>query len=65
MGGAQAKNIFRQIAGQVSGGAGSQLQVVLLVKTDVVLMTGSFVNVNGRVLAPTACNLQMAAIAEA
>jgi hypothetical protein len=63
VGGAQAKNIFWQIAGQVSVGAGSEMQGVLLVKTDVVFVTGSFLN--GRVLAQTACNLQMATITEA
>jgi hypothetical protein len=35
MGGAQANNIFWQIAGQVSMGAGSEFQGVLLVTTDV------------------------------
>jgi hypothetical protein len=34
-----------------------------LVKTDVVFVTGS--SLNGRVLAQTACNLQMATITEA
>jgi hypothetical protein len=63
VGGAQAKNIFWQIAGQVSVGAGSEMQGVLLVKTDVVFVTGSFLN--GRVLAQTACNLQVATITEA
>jgi hypothetical protein len=59
-GGVQAKNIFWQVAGAASVGAGAQLQGVLLVKTDVVFVTGS--NLNGRVLAQTACNLQMATI---
>jgi hypothetical protein len=61
--GAQAKNIFWQVAGQVSVGAGSELQGVLLVQTDVLFVTGSFLN--GRVLAQTACNLQVATITEA
>ena len=63
LGGVQAKNIFWQVAGTASVGAGAQLQGVLLVKTDVVLVTGSYLN--GRVLAQTACNLQMATITEA
>ncbi len=63
LGGVQAKNIFWQVAGNVRVGAGAQLQGVLLVKTDVLLMTGSYLN--GRVLAQTACNLQMATIIEA
>jgi hypothetical protein len=63
LGGAQAKNIFWQVAGTASVGAGAQLQGVLLVKTDVLFVTGSYLN--GRVLAQTACNLQMATITEA
>jgi hypothetical protein len=62
LGGAQAKNIFWQIAGQVSVGASSQLQGILLVKEDVLLVTGSYLN--GRVLSQTACNMQMAVITE-
>jgi hypothetical protein len=63
LGGVQAKNIFWQVAGTASVGAGAQLQGILLVKTDVVFVTGSYLN--GRVLAQTACNLQMATITEA
>jgi hypothetical protein len=59
-GGAKAKNIFWQIAGQVTVGAGAQLQGVLLVKTAVTFNTGS--SLDGRVLTQTACNLQMATI---
>jgi hypothetical protein len=62
LGGAQAKNIFWQIATNVSVGADAELEGVLLVKTDVVFVTGS--SLNGRVLAQTACNLQMATITE-
>jgi hypothetical protein len=62
LGGAQAKNIFWQIAGAVSVGASSQLQGILLVKEDVLLVTGSYLN--GRVLSQTACNMQMAVITE-
>jgi hypothetical protein len=60
--GAQAKNIFWQIAGQVKVGASSQLQGILLVKKDALFMTGSYLD--GRVLAQTACNLQMAVVTE-
>ena len=39
-GGAKAKNIFWQAAGQVTVGAGASLQGVLLVKTAVTFNTG-------------------------
>jgi hypothetical protein len=63
LGGAQAKNIFWQVATSVTVGAGAQMQGVLLAKTHVTFMTGSYLN--GRVLSQTACNLQMAEITEA
>jgi hypothetical protein len=59
-GGAKAKNIFWQVAGQVTVGAGAHLEGVLLVKTAVTFKTGS--SLDGRVLSQTACNLQMATI---
>jgi hypothetical protein len=59
-GGAKAENIFWQVAGQVTVGAGSHMEGVLLVKTDVTFVTGS--SLNGRVLTQTACNLQSATI---
>jgi hypothetical protein len=62
-GGAQAKNIFWQTATSVTVGAGAQMQGVLLAQTHVVFMTGS--ELIGRVLAQTACDLQMATITEA
>jgi hypothetical protein len=62
-GGAKAYNIFWQVAGQVTVGVGSLMKGVLLVKTDVLVMTGS--SLDGRVLAQTACDLQMATITEA
>jgi hypothetical protein len=52
--GALAKNIFWQVAGNVKVMAGSHMEGILLVKTDVLFMTGS--SLNGRVLAQTACN---------
>jgi hypothetical protein len=59
---AQAKNIFWQVAGNVLVGAHSNLAGVLLVKTDVTLMTSS--SLNGRILAQTAVNLQKATITD-
>jgi hypothetical protein len=59
-GGAQAKNIFWQVAGEVNVGAGAEMEGILLVKTAVTFKTGS--SLNGRILAQTACNLQMATI---
>jgi hypothetical protein len=56
-----AKNIFWQIAGKVVVGLGAHLEGILLVKTSVQFETGS--SLNGRVLAQTACVLQMATIA--
>jgi hypothetical protein len=61
-GGVQAKNIFWQIAGHVDVGAGAHLEGILLVKTGVTFLTGS--SLNGRVLAQTACVLQVATIVE-
>jgi hypothetical protein len=61
-GGALAKNIFWQIAGNVKVKVGADLKGILLVKTDVLFETGSALD--GRVLAQTACNLQMATITE-
>jgi hypothetical protein len=59
-GGALPENIFWQVAGQVTMGAGAHMEGVLLVKTDVTFVTGS--SLNGRVLAQTACNLQSTTI---
>jgi len=61
--GAKAENIFWQVAGHVDVAAGAHLEGVLLVKTQVVFKTGS--SLNGRILAQTACALQMATITEA
>jgi hypothetical protein len=60
--GALAKNIFWQVAGQVTVGAGAHMEGVLLVKNAVTFVTGS--SLNGRVLSQTACNLQMATIVQ-
>jgi hypothetical protein len=61
-GGALPENIFWQVAGKVEVGAGAHMEGILLVKTDVTFVTGS--SLNGRVLAQTACNLQMATITQ-
>jgi subtilisin family serine protease len=62
VGGAQAKNIFWQVAGNAAIDADASMQGILLVKTDVLFVTGS--SLNGRILAQTAVNLQMATITE-
>eukprot|EP00527_Entomoneis_sp_CCMP2396_P002097 CAMPEP_0198143912 /NCGR_PEP_ID=MMETSP1443-20131203/11638_1 /TAXON_ID=186043 /ORGANISM="Entomoneis sp., Strain CCMP2396" /LENGTH=182 /DNA_ID=CAMNT_0043807217 /DNA_START=28 /DNA_END=576 /DNA_ORIENTATION=- len=59
-GGAKAENVFWQVAGNVIVGTTAVMQGTLLVKTDVLFMTGS--TLIGSVLTQTACNLQMATI---
>lgn len=59
-GNARAENIFWQVAGNVAVGVGSAVAGVLLVFTDVTFVTGS--SLQGRILAQTACVLQMATI---
>jgi hypothetical protein len=61
-GGALAKNIFWQVAGHVTLEQGAHMEGILLVMTDVLMLTSS--SMNGRVLAQTACNIQMATITE-
>jgi hypothetical protein len=61
-GGAQAKNIFWQVAGQATFGAGSHFEGVLLSKTAITLQTGA--TMNGRALAQTAVALQSATIVQ-
>jgi hypothetical protein len=61
-GGALAKNIFWQVAGVVNVGAGAHMEGILLVKTSATFMTLS--SLNGRILAQTACVLQVATITE-
>jgi hypothetical protein len=60
--GALAKNIFWQVSGKVTVGAGAHMEGILLVKTAVLFQTGS--SLNGRVLAQTACDLQSATITQ-
>jgi hypothetical protein len=59
-GGVLAKNVFWQVAGNAAIGARAQMEGILLVKTDVVFITGS--SLNGSILSQTAVALQMASI---
>ena len=61
-GGAQAKNIYWVVAGNVALGTGSHFEGILLCKTDVSLLTRA--TMNGRILAQTAAVLQMATVIE-
>jgi hypothetical protein len=54
-GGAQAKNVFWQVAGKVTLGTTSQFKGNILCQTNIVLSTGS--TLNGRALAQTAVTL--------
>ncbi len=56
-GGAQAKNIFWQVAGAVTLGTTSHFEGVILGQTGINLQTGA--SINGRTLAQTAVTLQM------
>jgi hypothetical protein len=62
MGGAQANNIFWQVAESVGVGKNAVMQGILLAKTSVVFETGS--SLTGRILAQTTCTLQMATITQ-
>jgi hypothetical protein len=61
-GNAKPENIFWQVAGVVTIGAGAHLEGIVLAKTGVTFITGS--SLNGRVLAQTAVALQMATIVD-
>ena len=56
-GGAQAKNIFWQVAGAVTLGTTSHFEGIILGATGINLQTGA--SINGRLLAQTAVTLQM------
>ena len=61
-GGARAKNIFWQLAGQVTLGANSHFEGVIPSKTAITLQTGA--TMNGRALAQTQVVLQQATITQ-
>jgi len=61
-GGAQAKNIFWQVAGSVTIGTSAHFEGVVLGKTLIALNTGA--SVNGRLLAQTAVTLQTNAVTQ-
>lgn len=61
-GGAQAKNVFWQVAGQVTLGANAHFEGIVLGKTSITLQTGA--TMNGRLLAQTQVALQQATITQ-
>jgi hypothetical protein len=61
-GGAQAKNVFWQVAGKVTVGTSAHLEGVVLAKTLIAVNTRA--SVSGRLLAQTAVTLQMNAITQ-
>ena len=61
-GGAQAKNIFWQVAGQTTLGTTASFKGVVLCKTLIAMNTGAVLN--GRALAQTAVTLQMNVITQ-
>jgi hypothetical protein len=56
-GGAQAQNIYWQVAGDVTVGAGSHFEGTILGQTAINLLTGA--SINGTMLSQTAVTLQM------
>ena len=61
-GGAKAKNIFWQIAGQATFANNSHFEGIVLSKTQVTLQTGA--SMNGRILAQTQVALQQATVTQ-
>lgn len=61
-GGAQAKNIFWQVAGQAVLGTTADFKGIILSKTQIVLQTGA--KLNGRALAQTAVTLDANAVTQ-
>jgi hypothetical protein len=61
-GGALARNVFWQVAGRTTLGAGAHFEGVLLCKTDVTLQTGA--TMNGRLLSQTQVALQQATVTQ-
>jgi hypothetical protein len=61
-GGALAKNIYWQVAGSVSIGAGAHMEGIFLAKAAVTFITGS--SLNGRIFSQTLVALQSATITQ-
>ena len=61
-GGAQAKNVFWQVAGAVAIGTTAHFEGIVLAKTMVAVKTGA--SVDGRLLAQTAVTLQQNAVTQ-
>ena len=61
-GGAQAKNIFWQVAGQTTLGTTADFKGIILCKTAIALKTGA--TLEGRAFAQTAVTLQMNAVTQ-
>jgi hypothetical protein len=61
-GGAQAKNIFWQVAGAVDLGTTSHSEGIVLCKTAITLGTGA--SINGRLLAQTAVNIASSTVTQ-
>jgi hypothetical protein len=61
-GGALAKNVFFQVAGNATFGAGAHFEGVVLAKTDITLLTGA--TMNGRALSQTQVVLQQATLTQ-
>jgi hypothetical protein len=59
-GGALARHVFWQASGNAHILAGAHMEGILLIKTDVLFVTGS--SLHGHVYAQTACNLQKATL---
>ena len=60
--GALAKNIYWQVSGGATVGAGGHFEGIILSKTTGVLQTGA--SMNGRILAQTAVTLQQATLTQ-
>jgi Ice-binding-like len=61
-GGAQAKNIFWQLAGKATFGTTSHVEGIVLSKQLIAMQTGA--SINGRLFAQTAVTLQMNAVTQ-
>jgi hypothetical protein len=61
-GGAQAKNIFWQVAGLANFGTTSHIEGIVLSKTMIAMQTGA--TINGRLYAQTAVTLQMNSVTQ-